>query len=196
MFSPFLLFFNAFHQSTKPTPFFPSREKPRGVASPFLPLLIFPRTARRPPSYFSPAIIRLEPRKGPSPAIVVDAAAGTTCTATTESMAAKWAQKTVVIPPQKSGCHLITPKILREIKQDLSGFKCDLAHLFLQHTSASLTINENYNLDVQDDTETFLNRIVPEGRSAPWKHTLEVCAIALTIVMGKRYLETSISSCS
>ncbi|KAG8070082.1 hypothetical protein GUJ93_ZPchr0006g45617 [Zizania palustris] len=88
-------------------------------------------------------------------------------------MAAKWSQKTVVVPAQRRGCHLITPKILREIEGDLSGFKCGLAHLFLQHTSASLTINENYDSDVQADTETFLNRIVPEGRSAPWKHTLE-----------------------
>uniref|UniRef100_A0A0A9F6B9 Uncharacterized protein n=1 Tax=Arundo donax TaxID=35708 RepID=A0A0A9F6B9_ARUDO len=57
-----------------------------------------------------------------------------------------------------------------------------MAHLFLlvkwscstvQHTSASLTINENYDSDVQDDTETFLNRIVPEGPFAPWRHTIE-----------------------
>ncbi|KAG9455548.1 hypothetical protein H6P81_000056 [Aristolochia fimbriata] len=90
-----------------------------------------------------------------------------------ESMAAKWAQKTVVIPAHRRGCHLITPKVLREIEQDLSGFQCGLAHFFLQHTSASLTINENYDSDVQADTETFLNKIVPEGRSAPWRHTLE-----------------------
>ncbi|XP_027150626.1 uncharacterized protein LOC113750884 isoform X2 [Coffea eugenioides] len=63
----------------------------------------------------------------------------------------KWAQKTITIPPQRRGCHLITSK----------------------HTSASLTINENYDSDVRDDTETFLNRVVPEGTSAPWKHTLE-----------------------
>ncbi|XP_026455733.1 uncharacterized protein LOC113356740 [Papaver somniferum] len=85
----------------------------------------------------------------------------------------KWAQKTVVLPAQKRGCHLVTPKIVKEIEQDLSGFKCGLAHFFLQHTSASLTINENYDTDVQRDTETFLNRIVPEGPSAPWKHTME-----------------------
>ncbi|KAK3425158.1 hypothetical protein EUGRSUZ_F01955 [Eucalyptus grandis] len=92
------------------------------------------------------------------------------------SMAAsgpKWAQKTITLPPQRRGCHLVTPKILKEIGQDLSEFKCGLAHLFLQHTSASLTINENYDSDVRDDTETFLNKIVPEGRSAPWKHTIE-----------------------
>ncbi|XP_044511093.1 UPF0047 protein C4A8.02c isoform X2 [Mangifera indica] len=89
------------------------------------------------------------------------------------SSAPKWAQKTITLPPHRRGCHLITPKIVKEIGKDLSEFKCGLAHLFLQHTSASLTINENYDSDVRDDTETFLNKIVPEGRSAPWKHTLE-----------------------
>ncbi|PIN07157.1 thiamine-phosphate pyrophosphorylase [Handroanthus impetiginosus] len=87
--------------------------------------------------------------------------------------APKWAQKTITLPAQRRGCHLITSKILKEIGQDLSGFKCGLAHFFLQHTSASLTVNENYDSDVRDDTETFLNKVVPEGRSAPWKHTLE-----------------------
>ncbi|KAG6525469.1 hypothetical protein ZIOFF_015425 [Zingiber officinale] len=116
------------------------------------------------------AIPRLRSHKGPRTLVV--AAAGIS-TAVSEAMAAKWAQKTVVVPAQRRGCHLITPKIVEEIQQDLSGFKCGLAHLFLQHTSASLTINENYDSDVQSDTETFLNRIVPEGRSAPWKHTLE-----------------------
>lgn len=43
----------------------------------------------------------------------------------------------------------------------------------MQHTSASLTINENYDSDVRVDTETFLNRVVPEGPTAPWRHTLE-----------------------
>ncbi|XP_020576012.1 uncharacterized protein LOC110021740 [Phalaenopsis equestris] len=85
----------------------------------------------------------------------------------------KWAQKTVVIPPQRRGCHIVTSKIVREIEQDLSIFKCGLAHLFLHHTSASLTINENCDSDVRHDTETFLNQVVPEGWSAPWKHTLE-----------------------
>ncbi|XP_068327084.1 UPF0047 protein C4A8.02c-like isoform X2 [Pyrus communis] len=85
----------------------------------------------------------------------------------------KWAQKTITLPPFKRGCHLITPKIVKEIGEDLSDFKCGLAHLFLQHTSASLTINENYDSDVRHDAETFLNTIVPEGTSAPWKHTLE-----------------------
>ncbi|CAN0927316.1 UPF0047 protein YjbQ [Linum grandiflorum] len=90
----------------------------------------------------------------------------------------KWAQKTVTLPPLRRGCHLVTSKlrfsqILKEIETDLSQFSCGLAHLFLQHTSASLTINENYDSDVRADIETFLNSVVPEGNSAPWKHTLE-----------------------
>ncbi|KAL0366539.1 UNVERIFIED_CONTAM: hypothetical protein Sradi_3544000 [Sesamum radiatum] len=119
-------------------------------------------------------------------------------------VAPKWAQKTVTIPAQRRGCHLITSKILKEIGQDLSGFKCGLAHLFLQHTSASLTVNENYDSDVRDDTETFLNKVVPEGRSAPWKHTLEGpddmpahikssmfgCSLTLPITDGKLNMGT------
>ncbi|XP_074275130.1 uncharacterized protein LOC141599114 [Silene latifolia] len=85
----------------------------------------------------------------------------------------KWAQKTITLSPLSRGCHLITPKVLKEIGSDLSDFSCGLAHIFLQHTSASLTINENYDGDVREDTETFLNRVVPEGPSAPWRHTLE-----------------------
>ncbi|KAL2344701.1 hypothetical protein Fmac_005986 [Flemingia macrophylla] len=121
-----------------------------------------------------------------------------------DSSLPKWAQKTVSLPPLRRGCHLVTSKIVKEIEQDLSGFKCGLAHLFLQHTSASLTINENYDTDVRDDTETFLNRIVPEGSSAPWKHTLEGpddmpahikssmfgCALTIPITNGKLNMGT------
>ncbi|GFP87173.1 upf0047 protein yjbq [Phtheirospermum japonicum] len=88
-------------------------------------------------------------------------------------IAPKWAQKTITIPAKRRGCHHITFEMLKDIEKDLSGFKCGLAHFFLQHTSASLTVNENYDPDVRHDTETFLNKVVPEGRSAPWKHTLE-----------------------
>ncbi|EEC81042.1 hypothetical protein OsI_23833 [Oryza sativa Indica Group] len=46
------------------------------------------------------------------------------------SLAPRWAQRTVVIPPQRRGCHLITPKIVNGIRDDLSEFKCGMAHLF------------------------------------------------------------------
>ncbi|CAN6454728.1 unnamed protein product [Victoria cruziana] len=89
------------------------------------------------------------------------------------SMAVKWSQKAVVLPPFKRGCHIVTHKLVKEIEEDLSEYKCGLAHFFLQHTSASLTINENYDPDVQHDMETFLNKTIPEGRNAPWTHTME-----------------------
>ncbi|KAK7251984.1 hypothetical protein RIF29_35634 [Crotalaria pallida] len=122
----------------------------------------------------------------------------------TMATAPKWAQKTITLPPHRRGCHLVTSKIVKEIEHDLSGFNCGLAHLFLQHTSASLTINENYDSDVRDDTETFLNRVVPEGSSAPWKHTLEGpddmpahikssmfgCALTIPITNGKLNMGT------
>ncbi|KAE8736195.1 GPI mannosyltransferase 2-like isoform X1 [Hibiscus syriacus] len=124
--------------------------------------------------------------------------------ATVPGHAPKWAQKTITLPPLRRGCHLVTSQILKEIRPGLSDFKCGLAHLFLQHTSASLTITENYDSDVRDDTDTFLSKIVPEGRSAPWKHTLEGpddmpahikssmfgCALTVPITDGKLNMGT------
>ncbi|KAL8511632.1 hypothetical protein ACS0TY_018151 [Phlomoides rotata] len=49
--------------------------------------------------------------------------------------------------------------ILKEIGQDLSGFKCGLVHFFLQHTSASLTVNENYDSDVRDISKQSCSRV-------------------------------------
>ncbi|GMN34623.1 hypothetical protein TIFTF001_004788 [Ficus carica] len=127
-----------------------------------------------------------------------------TSSAAAAASSPKWAQKTITLPPLRRGCHLITPKIVKEIGQDLSQFNVGLAHLFLHHTSASLTINENYDSDVRADTETFLNSIVPEGASAPWKHTLEGpddmpahikssmfgCALTIPITNGKLNMGT------
>uniref|UniRef100_A0A0D9WSF3 Secondary thiamine-phosphate synthase enzyme n=1 Tax=Leersia perrieri TaxID=77586 RepID=A0A0D9WSF3_9ORYZ len=130
------------------------------------------------PAIFSSAsAVSVRPRRGGragAGAVRCELAASAPSAAPGSSLAgARWAQRTVVIPPQRRGCHLITPKIVNEIRGELSEFKCGLAHLFLHHTSASLTINENYDSDVQFDTETFLSRIVPEGPSAPWRHTME-----------------------
>ncbi|XP_011041112.1 PREDICTED: UPF0047 protein C4A8.02c [Populus euphratica] len=69
------------------------------------------------------------------------------------------AQKTSTLPPHRRGCHLITPKI------ELYMFTY-IYIISVHHASASLTIKENYDSDVRDDTETFLYKIVPEGRSA------------------------------
>jgi secondary thiamine-phosphate synthase enzyme len=64
------------------------------------------------------------------------------------------------LPEFSRGFHLITSHILKHI--DLSGFKVGLLHIFIQHTSASLTLNENISAEVRRDFERFANILVPE----------------------------------
>ena len=66
-------------------------------------------------------------------------------------------QKKIVLPGFSKGFHLITDYVTKELPK-ITG----LAHVFIQHTSASLTINENADPSVRSDFETFFNRIVPE----------------------------------
>eukprot|EP00879_Flechtneria_rotunda_P033308 GHRR01036876.1.p1 GENE.GHRR01036876.1~~GHRR01036876.1.p1 ORF type:complete len:143 (+),score=17.61 GHRR01036876.1:497-925(+) len=96
------------------------------------------------------------------------------CTTTSPlAVSMGWAQKDMKLPAMHRGCHLITHMIEAEVAAQLKQFKMGLAHIFIQHTSASLTINENADPDVRKDMETFLNKVVPEGPSAPWVHTDE-----------------------
>lgn len=79
-------------------------------------------------------------------------------------------QKTFSLPSFPRGYHLIT----NEVMQHLSGMLPDtgLLHLFIQHTSAALTINENADPDVRTDFESMFNHIVPEN--LPFlTHTIE-----------------------
>ena len=69
-------------------------------------------------------------------------------------------QKTIQLPPFAKGFHLITDKILKEIP-NVSG----IVQVFIQHTSASLTINENADPTVRMDFETFFNNLVSEDNS-------------------------------
>ncbi|NPA82425.1 MAG: YjbQ family protein [Epsilonproteobacteria bacterium] len=80
-------------------------------------------------------------------------------------------QKTVTISAKKRGFHLITKEIERELPE-IREIKKGLANLFLQHTSASLTINENYDPSVRFDMENYFNHIVPEN-TPYFTHTLE-----------------------
>lgn len=81
-------------------------------------------------------------------------------------------QYTITLPAAKRGCHLIT-RLVRDGAPGLASCRAGLAHVFIQHTSASLTVNENADPDVRVDMETFLNLTVPEGPTAPWIHTDE-----------------------
>nr|WP_289055010.1 secondary thiamine-phosphate synthase enzyme YjbQ [uncultured Psychrobacter sp.] len=82
-------------------------------------------------------------------------------------------QTTLKLPAHARGIHIITPIIEEAIAQLIpSNAKAGLVHLFLQHTSASLAINENADPDVRLDTEDWLNKIAPADQPE-YRHTLE-----------------------
>jgi len=81
-----------------------------------------------------------------------------------------WLQRQISLREQPRGVHLITREIVDQLP-DLSALSTGLAHLFLRHTSASLTLNENASPDVRHDFETWLNAAVSEDFA--WTHTLE-----------------------
>ena len=82
-----------------------------------------------------------------------------------------WLQREITLEPRPRGFHLVTGEVQRALPE-LSELDVGLCHLFIRHTSASLTINENASRDVLRDLESWFNRAVPED--APfWTHTLE-----------------------
>src|SRR5699024_4902593 len=82
-----------------------------------------------------------------------------------------WTQQQITLAPKSRGYHLITREILDQLPV-LSKLQTGLAHIFIQHTSASLTINENADPSVRRDFKTHFNRMVPEDLSL-YEHTLE-----------------------
>jgi secondary thiamine-phosphate synthase enzyme len=82
-----------------------------------------------------------------------------------------WAQHEIRLRPRPRGFHLVTDEIEAALPE-LRGLRVGLAHLFIRHTSASLTLNENASPDVRRDFEAWFDDAVPED--APyWTHTLE-----------------------
>lgn len=82
-----------------------------------------------------------------------------------------WIQKTIRLQPRGRGFHLITSEVLTQLPE-LVSLQVGLLHLFIQHTSASLCINENADPTVRSDMEKHFNQAVPEN--APYyDHTLE-----------------------
>lgn len=82
-----------------------------------------------------------------------------------------WAQKTITLPRKSRGCYLITDQVQQELPE-IRDYKVGLLHLFIQHTSCALSINENWDKDVQVDMNDALNRLVPEnGRM--YRHSAE-----------------------
>jgi len=82
-----------------------------------------------------------------------------------------WKQKTIQLHAKARGFHLVTREVVNQLPE-LAGFRIGLAHFFIQHTSASLTINENADPDVRRDMESHFNHFVPENQHY-YEHTLE-----------------------
>ena len=80
-------------------------------------------------------------------------------------------QKEIQLPAFSRGYHLVTDLLLEEIPQ-LSNIKIGQLHLFIKHTSASLTINENADPTVRIDFETHINKMIPEN-TPYYKHNYE-----------------------
>ncbi|MCX7127838.1 secondary thiamine-phosphate synthase enzyme YjbQ [Aeromonas sp.] len=82
-----------------------------------------------------------------------------------------WQQCLLTLKPRSRGFHLVTDELLAKLPM-LADYRIGMAHLLLQHTSASLTLNENCDSSVRSDMEAHLHRLAPED--APYyRHTYE-----------------------
>lgn len=83
----------------------------------------------------------------------------------------RWVQKEITLPPRPRGFHLVTDEVVGRVPE-IREFEVGMAHLFILHTSASLTINENADPTVRSDMESHFDVAVPEN--APYyRHTVE-----------------------
>jgi len=113
-----------------------------------------------------------------------------------------WIQKTISLSAKPRGIHLVTDEVIDQLPE-LQDIGIGMAHFFLQHTSASLSINENADATVLSDMEAHLNQMVPEN--APYyRHTLEGsddmpahiksallgCSVSIPISQGRLCLGT------
>ncbi|KAI9803794.1 MAG: hypothetical protein M1825_001674 [Sarcosagium campestre] len=84
-----------------------------------------------------------------------------------------WFQKTISLPPKSAGSYLVTDHVTDALPE-LRSFKVGLLHLFLQHTSCALALNENWDDDVRADMSDALDRIVPQDkRGNLYRHNAE-----------------------
>jgi secondary thiamine-phosphate synthase enzyme len=86
-------------------------------------------------------------------------------------MSGFWVQRVIELAPRPRGFHLVTSEVV-EALPELSDVQTGMLNLLIQHTSASLSMNENASPDVRHDLETWFNEAVPEG-AAYWTHRLE-----------------------
>ena len=82
-----------------------------------------------------------------------------------------WLQKNINIESGSRGFHIITEQVIDQIPE-IKSINIGILHLFIKHTSASLTINENADKTVRNDFEKHFNELVPENQSY-YQHTYE-----------------------
>ena len=82
-----------------------------------------------------------------------------------------WMQKDINIKSISRGFHIITDQVIDQIPE-IKTINIGILHLFIKHTSASLTINENADKTVRNDFEEHFNEMVPENQSY-YQHTYE-----------------------
>lgn len=82
-----------------------------------------------------------------------------------------WLQKRIQLSPKARGFHLISEEIVEQFPE-IRAVQVGIAHFFLQHTSASLSINENADSSVRRDLENHFNELAPENASY-YEHTYE-----------------------
>ena len=82
-----------------------------------------------------------------------------------------WQQRVISLRPRSRGFHLVTEEVLAALPE-LNEMRIGLLHLWLQHSSASLTVNENADPAVRRDLERFFNRLVPQGETG-YEHEYE-----------------------
>lgn len=113
-----------------------------------------------------------------------------------------WLQKQIQLQAKARGFHLVTQEIVRQLPE-LKQIKVGLMHVFMQHTSAGLTLNENADPDVRRDFESFFNHAVPENEPyyrhvdegsddmpAHLKSSLLGCSVTIPITQGRLNMGT------
>src|SRR5579885_3159742 len=82
-----------------------------------------------------------------------------------------WIQRIIRLKARSRGFHIITSEVTAQLLE-LNKIETGILHLFIQHTSASLSINENVSPEVRRDLEQQIREIVPDGPHH-YEHTLE-----------------------
>lgn len=84
-----------------------------------------------------------------------------------------WFQKQFALPSKSRGSYLVTSDVVRELPE-IKQYKTGIMHLFIQHTSCGLTLNENFDTDVREDMSDALDRLAPEDKKGDlYRHDAE-----------------------